>query len=147
MWFIVRSSSRTPRASLERLILQHVGSSHGYPLLPFALLVTFKLPNPAIATTVTFTFSALSHCSSSLNPFSCDPCSFVFPLSTPFSPPKVLMEEGPSSPHDESQASKTRRSSLWWGASNLVLFFRNSFVSQPFIEYLKLFALISWISF
>ena len=30
-----------------------------------------------------------------------------------------LMEEGPSSPHDESQASKTRRSSLWWGASRL----------------------------
>jgi len=31
----------------------------------------------------------------------------------------MVMEEGPSSPHDESQASKTRRSSLWWGASRL----------------------------
>ena len=40
------------------------------------------------------------------------PREFSTPFSQEILEAVILMEEGPSSPHDESQASKTRRSSL-----------------------------------
>ena len=55
--------------------------------MSLALLVTFKLPKPRACHYCYIHFLWIpSHCSSSLNLFSRDPCSFVLPLSTPFSP-------------------------------------------------------------